>query len=184
MSDERTPAWAFHHTVSVDGVPESGRAFEFIADEAERLRIAEWLNIPAVASFAVRGRLTPQAKGAFLVEAAFEAALTQSCVVTLEPVAARVSGAFTRLYGDSALAPQRHVIFDEEEPNPPEPIFGNSIDVGAATAEELSLAMEPYPRKEGVALESAEEGAPARENPFAKLAVLKEAAKPDPKSGS
>ncbi|MCW5690545.1 MAG: DUF177 domain-containing protein, partial [Pseudolabrys sp.] len=54
----------------------------------------------------------------------------------------------------------------------PEPLTGNSIDLGAIAAEFLVLAIDPYPRKEG-----AQFAPPAVEKggnyPFAALTALK-----------
>jgi hypothetical protein len=54
----------------------------------------------------------------------------------------------------------------------PEPLIGNSVDLGAIASEFLMLAIDPYPRKSGVAFEP-----PAKEvdtgGPFAALAALK-----------
>ena len=54
----------------------------------------------------------------------------------------------------------------------PEPLIGNSVDLGAIASEFLMLAVDPYPRKAGVAFEP-----PAKEadtgGPFAALAALK-----------
>jgi hypothetical protein len=54
----------------------------------------------------------------------------------------------------------------------PEPLIGGSIDLGAIASEFLMLAIDPYPRKAGVAFEP-----PANDEdtggPFAALAALK-----------
>ena len=59
---------------------------------------------------------------------------------------------------------------DEDEP--PEPLVGGTVDLGAVAAEFLILGIDPYPRKDG-----AEFAAPradlAGEHPFAALAALK-----------
>ena len=65
-----------------------------------------------------------------------------------------------------------------------EPLIGDSIDIGEAVAQQLSVAMDPYPRVVGaqssaaavkaVGEEDDEAGAPmARRNPFDALAALK-----------
>jgi len=65
-----------------------------------------------------------------------------------------------------------------------EPLIGDSIDIGEAVAQQLSVAMDPYPRAVGAQsstasakaglVEGDEAGAPmARRNPFDALAVLK-----------
>ena len=55
---------------------------------------------------------------------------------------------------------------------PPEPLVGGSVDLGTLATEFLLLAIDPYPRKEGVKFTppKLEEGG---ERPFAALATLK-----------
>ena len=59
-----------------------------------------------------------------------------------------------------------------EEAEPPEPLVGGTIDLGAVAVEFLMLGIDPYPRKEG-----AEFAAPSADlegaHPFAALAALK-----------
>jgi hypothetical protein len=67
---------------------------------------------------------------------------------------------------------QQSVGHSADADEPPEPLIGGAIDLGAIAAEFLMLGIDPYPRKPG-----AEFAAPARETdserPFAALAALK-----------
>jgi hypothetical protein len=60
-----------------------------------------------------------------------------------------------------------------ELPDPPDPIIGGRIDLGALAAEFLSLGLDPYPRKPGVDFEAPEGDAPGEESPFAALGKLR-----------
>lgn len=100
------------------------------------------------------------------------AQVIQACVVSLDPVEAVLEVPFHRLFGPSE-ASERDVQILPEDADPPDPLIGGAIELGEAVAEELGLALDPFPRKPGAEFRSAEEGEP-RGNPFASLAKLKE----------
>jgi hypothetical protein len=114
--------------------------------------------------------------GSIRLIARWSADVVQSCVVTLEPVASRLADTFEQVFAPPAvlemLAGDRTLI-DVEAADPPEPLFGDSIDVGEALAEQVALSLDPYPRAPGAELPAAyaaggeERG--RREGPFAKL---------------
>jgi hypothetical protein len=62
--------------------------------------------------------------------------------------------------------------------DPPDPIIGGVIDLGQVVAEQLVLALDPFPRAPGAAFDSpadapAAEGTPTP-GPFAALAALRQ----------
>ena len=63
----------------------------------------------------------------------------------------------------------------EDIPEPPDPIFNGQIDLGVLASEQLALALDPYPRKEGVefAADLVQVDDIAEVSPFAALAKLK-----------
>ena len=72
--------------------------------------------------------------------------VVQSCVVTFEPVGAAIEADFDRLFSrDEPVETDAEVEIDVEAETP-EPVFGDRLDLGEILAEELSLALEPYPR--------------------------------------
>ena len=100
-------------------------------------------------------------------------------VVTLfESNAATVTGEFRRRYLVGRAARDKEVEIDPESEDPPEPLEGGALDLGELVSEELALALDPYPRKPGVAPVDLSFGAPEEESdeedsPFAALAALK-----------
>ena len=101
-----------------------------------------------------------------------EARVEQICGVTLEPFGNEVSSDF-------------ELRFTTREPEPPPPgeelgladldapeyVPGPTLDLGALVVEELSLALDPFPRKPGVVFEPPQ--AESEPSPFAALAALK-----------
>ena len=93
-----------------------------------------------------------------------EADITQACVVTLEPIEARIERRGSSLYlarGFQARPLGFHaageVHLDAEGPDSPETFSGDTIDVGALAEEFFGLAIDPYPRSEGASLAAAGE---------------------------
>ena len=134
------------------------------AGEAERAALARRFGLLAVERFDADVALTRLKEGARL-EASIDADVVQECVVTLEPVRNRVTEEFSLLYG--SLAPAEH------DDAVVEPLEGDSIDVGEAAAQQLSLALDPYPRAAGAALEQSGAEGSRPDHPFAALARLK-----------
>ena len=139
------------------------------ADEAERDLLSRRLRIEAVLSLTCRFRLR-RAGAAVLADGALDARVVQSCVVSLEPVEQEVHELFTLRFVPSGEERE------DDDPEAPDelPYEGGRIDLGEAAAEQLALALDPYPRRPDAVLEAGgEEDGTA--NPFAGLAWLKRA---------
>ena len=88
--------------------------------------------------------LRRQSPEVILLEAEFAAEFEQCCAVTLEPVRGTVSDRFSLVYGP-APEEEQEIALTSDEPAF-EPLNGNSIDIGEAVAQELSLALPIFPR--------------------------------------
>ena len=100
--------------------------------------------------------------------------VVQTCVVTLEPVAARVTDTVEREFTlrSDVAAVRQEVDVEPGAEDPPDLVEGGEIDIGAVVIEALALAIDPYPRKPGAVLEYQPEN-PPDPGPFAALAKLK-----------
>ena len=135
--------------------PGDGVTVDVSADPAERRSLAERFDLLEVRALRGHGRL--ERRGAELVLRGWlEADVAQECVVSLEPVPARLRQPVERRYrlggtSDAARAhvePHGTVVLDDDDAEV-EPVIGREIDLGEAFAEELGLALEPYPRAPG-----------------------------------
>jgi len=206
----------FSRTIRVDHLRdlggEQGETFSFAADEDERVALAQRFGLLALNSleadviatrYVSKGRRRKAVSGVRL-RVKFRADVIQSCVVTLEPVAAQVAQGFEVVYlpagadqgdaefvdGEAVEVSDGEVVIDIDEVDPPELLQGNEVDVGEVIAENLSLALDPYPRAPGAEIdagqaefmnadEQSELGAGdpedeiATNNPFAVLKKLK-----------
>ena len=159
-------------------LPEKGMEVRLEPTPKEREAIAAWLGILALESLSASVNLTRRGKDQYALEAHFEADVVQACVITLEPVPAHLKGEFQRAYRvvSRTLAKAREGEEGGEiglESDEPELIQSHEIDLAAPLLEELSLSLDPYPKRPGAAFEVQEEASSPSESPFAALAVLK-----------
>ncbi len=162
MTPGSAPPPEFSRPVAADRIGRDGYAVTIEASAVECAALARRFGIVALAGLVARCRLRPVPGGMIELRASFEAEVTQECVVTLEPFPARVLEEFTQRY---ALDPQRHRAtaaedepFDPDADDPPEALQDGGIDLGEAVAQQLALALDPFPRAPGVAFPAGEEG--------------------------
>lgn len=174
----------FSREVTVDRLGEAGLEVAIEAREAERSALAARFGLRALERLVGEARIERIKGGpAVRLRVDWAADVVQSCVVTLEPVPARLEESFVLIFspeampkaaGSGASAHEIFVDLGDEAEDPPEPLIGGRIDVGQALAEQLALALDPYPRKPGAVLDEAyvPKGTPedAGSSPFAALA--------------
>lgn len=161
----------FSRPLALARIPPEGREEHLTATPAERAALALRFGIPAVNRFSAALQLKPEPGGGIAITGRLSAEVVQDCVVTLEPVTQQVEEAVHL----RILGPGETYSDDPEEPDEVE-APGGVAELGEALAEQLSLALDPYPRAPGAVLpgEGSEPAAePAPKNPFAALAALK-----------
>lgn len=159
----------FPRPVEVNRLPGGESVFEIAATSAERAALARRFALLALDRLEARVTLVSLAGGLLRLAAALSADVRQECVVTLEPVASRVEDRFSLVYG--ARAEEDEVVLSGEA-ELIEPLPGDTLDLGEVVAQQLSLALDPYPRVPGV--EAALTADSAKASPFAVLARDKE----------
>jgi hypothetical protein len=147
------------------------------ANDDERAALAVRFGLLSLDRLAAEATLTAaEMAGSVRLIARWSADVIQSCVVTLEPVASQLADGFEQVFAPAAMIQglgDDHMLIDVEAADPPEPLTGEAIDVGALVAEQVALALDPYPRRPDAELPAAyvagaEDGG-KRESPFAKL---------------
>jgi len=147
------------------------------ADAAARERIAKALGLDSLERLEAAMTAGPWLDG---VEIAgrWSARVGQTCGVTLEPFESELEGEIhVRALppGSAALGgPDSgggELDLDPEADDPPDLLEGKEIDLGAYVVEDLSLAIDPFPRKPGASFEAPAQ--PGEPSPFAVLAKLK-----------
>jgi uncharacterized metal-binding protein YceD (DUF177 family) len=148
----------FSRKVVIEPWPEGGIRVALAAEPQERLALARRFGLLELATLEARGRLERDApSGEIRLRGELEAALAQECVVSLEPVTAHLRVPVERRYrraAGTAAPPPQILTPDRDRDQDPDPdddeevelVYGRTIDLGAAIAEELALAIDPYPR--------------------------------------
>lgn len=138
----------FSRPLRVEPLPRDGLEQTIEADEAERKALARLNGLAAIARLTGQFRIAKWRRGV-KVEGEVSAQVTQTCVVSLEPFEVEIAeSVLVRFLPPDAKAPE-----PEEETDGPDPLIDGQIDLGALASEFLTLALDPYPRKPGVAFE-------------------------------
>lgn len=160
----------FSRPVDVLRLGPDGASYDIVASAEERAALARRFDLLALDHLAAQVTLKPVTGGFYRLSATLKAALTQACVVTLEPVASRIEDTFSLLYG--ALDAQKDVLLDGESETV-EPLEGGVVDIGEAVAQQLSLALDPFPRAADALPQAEPSAQPPLDSPFAILARLR-----------
>jgi uncharacterized metal-binding protein YceD (DUF177 family) len=163
-------AHEFSRVYATDRLPADGADFRIGAEAGEREALARRFELVALDRLEARGQVIRRTPGGLVeVTGRLSASAIQRCVVTLEPIPSEIEADFQRFFAP-ALEPTAEIEIDPDDILL-EPLEGEIVDVGEIVAEELSLALDPYPRAAGAApgptAEASERG------PFAALAALR-----------
>jgi len=171
----------FPRPVEIERILQEDIQERITASSDEKLALARFLEVERLDLLEADLTLVPWRQKGVKLTGRLRAVAEQTCVVTLEPITCRYEEEFSRTFLPAerlAKQPRLEDIVDAEGDDPPDPITGGVIDVGAVVLEELALAIDPYPRKDGAEIDSRYRVEPdavdeARPNPFAQLSVLK-----------
>lgn len=162
------PEHPWHVPVAVDEVPEAGLHREIEAPAEVRADIARLAGLRELPRLSAVFDLSRRGAGV-QVAGTVRAAVGQTCVVTLEPLESRVEEPVDVLFTPQVAEGSVDVDADEE---PPEPLIGGKVDLGAIATEFLLLGIDPYPRKPGAQF-AAPQADTGGAHPFAALEALK-----------
>lgn len=151
--------------VVVEDIPVTGLHMEIEAPAAVRAELAKLAAVRELPQLSATFDLARQGAGV-QVSGKVSARVGQTCVVTLDPIESTLEEAVDVEFAPSVAEPAK----TGEEP--PEPLIGGKVDLGALATEFLLLGIDPYPRKAGAefAPPKVEDGG---EHPFAALETLK-----------
>ncbi len=181
----------FSRIVAADDIDAKETTIAIEAKPDERAALANRFDLIAIDSLSARlilSRCLARDGSGMVLNVTFDinADVVQRCVVSLEPVAAKVNEVDLvveyRLSGEPE--PVAEVEFALEAVDPPEILVDDRVDLGELVAEHLALALDPYPRAEGAAPESTDppsdsEKAAETEHPFGVLRGWQRGAKSD-----
>ncbi len=167
--------------VDVSRLPAKGVAVKLEADDAQRTALAEHHQLDAVNTFGFDLRVSPWKRDGARVSGRVAADISQTCVVSLEPLETKIDEEISALFvpETSRLALRAgddgEILLDADGDDAPETFSGTRIDVGALAEEFFALAIDPYPRRKDAEIpenlqETSNEG--PSNAPFAKLGSL------------
>lgn len=161
--------------VATAQVPAQGLAETRQASAQERADIAAALSLTALDALEAVYRIRSLPGGGWRLSGSILADTVQPCVVTLEPLAQRITDTFDvefwRGRGEDLGGEDKSVLEGADV----ETLQSDEIDVGRIVFEALSAGIDPYPRKPGVDFDWSDPKAaePQKDNPFSVLAKLK-----------
>jgi uncharacterized metal-binding protein YceD (DUF177 family) len=165
--------------VTVAQIPETGLHRDFEADRAEREAMAKVAGLRNILSASASLDLVIKRGGRVHVTGQVRARISQTCVVTLDPIENEIDEDIDLMFAPPEQISQLSDLVEEtaeidtEMPDPPEPIVNGVIDLGRLATDVLFLAVDPYPRKPGAIFEPHVEAADPEDHPFAALKVLR-----------
>jgi Large ribosomal RNA subunit accumulation protein YceD len=147
---------------------------QLVADDAERVAIARAYGCLIVERLEADLKINRRGDQLRII-GKLKADVVQPCVVTLEPVPARireeVSFAFAPPVSTREARAEEAEDVAYEGEDPPETLIEGEADLGAVLLQFFALALDPYPRKADAALTMPEQ--PDLTHPFAALKGLK-----------
>ena len=151
--------------IPIADLPPEGLEAIVEATPEEREALARDFKLPAIHALTGTFRLSGT-RSRVHVSGRVDAAVSQICVVTLDPFDSDVQENVDVEFAAPGAASEH------QGEDPPDEIVDGTVDLGALTAEFLALGLDPYPRKPGVDFTfDAVDDRP--QSPFAALRPLK-----------
>lgn len=183
----KLPEIAWSLPVKAEDVPQSGKKMDISPDADRRKALAKQLEILELKDLKATLNLSRERAHILHIKGQLEAKIKQACVITLEPVETVLKDEFEAWYADENQAisfkkaqyeaQSKKELMDIpmlDESEDPEPMINGAVDVADLVTQYLSLAIPPYPTKEGITYsvqveEPKEAKNPMKLNPFAAL---------------
>jgi len=132
---------AFTRSVVVAPWPSGGIELNLEATPEERRGLAERFDVLRIDSLSGHARLERCGEGMIRLRGRLAAEVVQACVISLEEVRSTVDESFECRFTRPG-AVDADLAWDQDV----EPLAGAELDVGEIFAQQLALALDPYPR--------------------------------------
>lgn len=146
MTGGNRPVPEFSRPIALPRLGRDG-LFPIHAEAEECQALARRFGLVTLNRLEAEVRLTRRDGGRIELAAELAADIVQSCVVSLAPVAAVINDRFSLLYAPAPPEGAETINLDDEII---EVFEGDIIDIGEAVAQQLGLALDPYPRAPGL----------------------------------
>lgn len=176
MSGRRPNSPEFSRVLAADSISNHIQRREITAEPAERKALAQRFGLLSLDALGAVLELHREAGDVIHVRGRLSADVVQSCVVSLVPVPAHIESDLDLGFGGPDAEPDEGDI-EPTGVDAPEPLVDGQIDLGEAVAQQLAIALDPYPRAPGAGLGpegfTAGQAETGGKQPFAALAALK-----------
>ncbi len=171
----------FSYLVKVGHISANPVRIGLAASPDELKALAKFWNVVSVEYLKSELQVTRWKKDGIKIKGEVQAAITQSCVVSLEPVSSVINEQIEQIFvpEGSKLArmvtnEEGEIVLDPDGPDIPDQFTGDTIDVGVVVAEFAALAIDPYPRKPDVDFGGYGQTTPEEDKKPSPFAVLKD----------
>lgn len=168
----------FSYILGLDNIAPGGSKLALEADAETRKRLAERFDLLSLDRLVAQLTVTRGASGIPVwVRGWMEASVVQTCIVSLEPVPSNIKELIEVEYAPGATD-EVDEEFSLDQPDPPEPLDGDRLELGELVVQHLSIGLDPYPRKAGADASDwvdgeGEQGENVAPSPFAILEQLR-----------
>jgi uncharacterized metal-binding protein YceD (DUF177 family) len=167
----------FPRPMRLDAIGQTPQTLHLSAELSEREALARRFDLVVLDRLDVEVTVRREAAAVF-AEGRVAAHVVQSCVVTGEPVPARVDAPFSLRFVPEAEIEAAEEIELSDADCDTLPYTGGVVDLGEAAAETLLLALDPFPRcadaEETLRSAGVVDESEAEVGPFAALKALKD----------
>lgn len=142
MTEKRT-APELSRPLRLASIPAAGTSMKVTANSEECRALAHRFGLPSIEQLNCDFTLAREPGAAIRASGVLSARVTQLCRVTLDPFPASVEERFVIRF---VPVGRETDAFDPDAPDEI-PYAGGVLDLGEAAAEQLALALDPWPRK-------------------------------------
>lgn len=171
---ELTSPAEFHRPLIISRIG-AGHAETLVATDAERAALAQRMGLPAISALRCSFTLRPIRKSGFVADGHLWAQVVQNCVISLEDFPVAIDEMFRVHFvpAERLVATDDMGTVGDPESEDEIPYHGTIIDLGEATAEQLALVLDPYPRAPGATHPEPDAPDDRPPHPFARLGRLR-----------
>lgn len=149
----------FSRPLRMAEIPAEGMSLDLDATAAECAAVARRLGLLSLDRLHGQFSIKPIARGGLALTGTLQADVEQSCVVTLEVLSTEVSRPLNLKFLNEEAFRQHESLQEDPLDGPDvEPMPDEVLDLGELLVEELSLALDPYPRREDASIVPADLG--------------------------
>lgn len=184
--DDGFEALPLSRIVVVSKVPKKGLRLKITLSEQEETDLMQYCDLGGIGSFEADLFLEKVTTAKLRLTGTVRANVTQSCVLSLQPVHTRVDEDIDLLLVPCDMIERFTEKLDEEgalvmsvDEDIPDTYANDQVDLGAFALEHFALGLDSYPQAKTAVFEGQADAPEVTDSPFSGLAALKDKLKPN-----